>query len=78
MNRTSLMLPPELKARASRRAQQLGISLGELVRQALTEYLRPAPTSEPSDPLLDDDAVFEGDAPADVAANHDRYLYGDS
>jgi hypothetical protein len=72
------MLPPELKARAVRRAQQLGISLGELVRQALADYLRTGGPSESSDPLLGDTAVFDGEAPTDLAASHDRYLYGDS
>lgn len=30
-----------------------------------------------NDPLFSDNAVFDGDAPQDLARNHDTYLYGE-
>lgn len=77
VNRTTLMLPAELKARASQRARELGISLGELVRQAIADYLESAGPEGETDALLGDVAVCDGEAPADLAANHDRCLYED-
>ena len=35
MKRTTVMLPPELKARAMRSARERGISFGELLRRSL-------------------------------------------
>ena len=76
MQRTTLMLPPELKTRAQSRARDLGVSFGELVRRALETELSSAPgRTRKTDPLFADEAVFSGDAPADLAARHDRYLY---
>ncbi len=76
MHRTTLMLPSELKARAQGRAQELGISFGELVRQALETELSASQTrSRGEDPLFADNAVFVGEAPADLSEAHDRYLY---
>ena len=76
MDRTTLMLPSELKARAQKRAQDLGISLGQLVRQALElELGKEGADRQSADPLFADEAVWSGRAPADLAANHDRYLY---
>lgn len=77
MHRTTIMLPEDLKRRASQRAERLGISLGELIRQALDRLLvEPAP-SDASDPLLAFDNAFQGPSPPDLAQNHDAYLYGD-
>lgn len=74
MKRTTIMLPPDLKSRAERKARQDGRSFGELVRESLGRYLRSTPGA-PSDPLLADEAVFEDAAPADLSSAHDRYLY---
>lgn len=76
MNRTTLMLPAGLKARAHRRARELGISLGQLIRQALESQLTDADGERlVEDPLFADEAVWTGEAPNDLAADHDRYLY---
>ncbi len=78
MHRTTLMLPPELKARAQQRARELGISLGELVRRSIeAELSQSIDSRRAADPLFSDDAVYSGNAPSDLAARHDRYLYGD-
>jgi hypothetical protein len=75
MHRTTLMLPPDLKTRAQSRAREMGISFGELVRQALESELSAPPGRRDDDPLFADVAVFGGEAPADLSAAHDRYLY---
>ncbi len=71
------MLPPDLKSLAQKRAQEMGLSFGELIRIALTEVLSEAPPTRKEDPLLADHAVYTGEAPADLAARHDDYLYGE-
>jgi hypothetical protein len=78
MQRTTIMLPPALKMRAERRAREMGISLGELIRTSLASRVQTAARLDGNDPLLADDAVFTGNAPADVAERHDTYLYGNS
>lgn len=78
MQRTTVMLPPELKLRAQRLAHDQGVSLGGLIRQALDSLLRGSRDAiGRRDPLFTDNAVWDGDAPVDLAADHDRYLYGD-
>lgn len=69
------MLPAPLKQRAQRLARRLGISFGELVREALEATLRGHEGEVREDPLYGDDAVFGGEAPADLADRHDDYLY---
>lgn len=76
MQRTTIMLPQDLRARAQRRAGELGMSLGQYIRESLALRLNGGEHSA-EDPFFADDAVFEGDAGDDVARNHDRYLYGD-
>lgn len=77
MKRTTIMLPPELKDRASKQARKLGISLGELIRWCLGAFLDRPGELGADDPLLSDDAVFEGMVPPDTSARHDDYLYRD-
>ena len=76
MHRTTLMLPSGLKVQAQQRAREMGISLGQLIRQALESELSGAGGERRArDPLFADQAVWTGDAPVDGAANHDHYLY---
>lgn len=70
------MLPEKLRARAIDHARKAGVSLGELVREALAARLDRSLATGP-DPFLADRAVFRGPGPADLAADHDRYLYGE-
>ena len=78
MLRTTLMIPPALKARAQQRARELGISFGQLVRQAIEESLQTSETDRrEADPLFADRAVFTEETPADLSTDHDRYLYGE-
>lgn len=39
MNRTTIVLPDDIKAEALRRARAKGVSFGALVREALEKYL---------------------------------------
>ena len=78
MHRTTIMLPADLKAKAARHAREMGISLGELIRDSLANWLNRSGRPDLDDPMLSDSAVFEGPAPHDVAANHDGYLYGEA
>lgn len=75
MKRTTIMLPPELKARAMRAARERGISFGELLRQSLRATIE-GQRSVYDDPLFADSAVFEGETPEDLSTRHDDYLYG--
>jgi hypothetical protein len=68
------MLPPGLKARAEQRAREQGSSLGEVIRGALEAALE---MPQAADPLFSDDVPFRGEAPSDLASEHDRHLYDD-
>lgn len=77
LNRTTVLLPPALKSRAVRAAAEKEVSFGELVRIALELYLVKKPTLRGvQDSFLDDHLFYEGKVPADIAKNHDEYLYG--
>lgn len=76
MKRTTIMLSSELKTRAIQKANQRGISLGELIRESLETVLNNPQDRFIDDPLLTDDAVFHDQGPGDLAQNHDDYLYG--
>lgn len=76
MTRTTIMLPEGLKLRASRRARELGISLGELIRESVERRLD-AGASLGEDPLFSEVPVFEGSVPPDLSEEHDRYVYGE-
>lgn len=76
MRRTTIMLPEELRERAMKRAHRYKKSLGELIRESLEKALQETSDSEwDADPLFADKAVYDGPAPKDLAANHDRYLH---
>lgn len=77
MKRTTIMLPVDLKLKAEKKAENMGISLGELIRLSLKTQVGKKTDTVQDDPFLSDDAVFSGDAPDDFSRNHDKYLYGD-
>jgi hypothetical protein len=74
MKRTTIMLPEDLRRRALFRAKQTGVSLGELIRDSLDAALPNVTYDAERDPLFED-VIFDGPAPADLSANHDKYLY---
>lgn len=77
MQRTTIMLPEELKRRALRRARELGISFGEFVRTCMDEGVKKPNKNKgkPRDAFFADHAVWSGPAPRDGARNTDTYLY---
>ena len=77
MKRTTLMIPEDLKIRAARRANAVGISLGGFIRESLERALKSDGNVAFDDPYMNDNSVYEGDIPADLAQNHDKYLYRD-
>ena len=74
MQRTTIMLPPDLVSRAKKQAKSEGISLGELIRRSMSDRLKKKTAADP----LFDLPVFEGGTPEDLAENHDKYLYGEA
>ena len=76
MKRTTIMLPEELRVRAGERARKLGLSLGEFIRRSMEAMLGRGAGADEQDPLVADDAVYDGPVPSDLAGSHDRYLYG--
>jgi len=75
MNRTTIMLPEELKRRAQERASADGISFGELVRRSLAATVSTPPPQRTEDPLFADSGTYLGQAPSDLSEEHDQYLY---
>jgi predicted DNA-binding protein len=78
MKRTTIMIPVELKKRATERAKQMGMSLGGLIRESLENAI--ASQNENSagyseDPFFADETVYSGESPIDLSVNHDSYLY---
>lgn len=72
---TPISLPPDLAEKATREAAERGMSLPELVRVSLERIV----TSEPAaDSLFADSAVFTDAGPANLASDHDKFLYGDA
>ena len=79
MQRTTILLPTDLKAKALRRAREQGLSLGEFSRRALEAALDgPGETPRKADPLFSGVSVYDGSVPADLAANHDNHLCGEN
>jgi hypothetical protein len=69
-----LNLPPELIAALERQAAAQGLTFAEFIRKSLQRLVQEARSN---DPLFADKAVWNGDVPADLSLNHNRYLHGD-
>jgi len=80
MHRTQLLLPPDLHRRAAEAAKARRMSLGNLVRQVLREYLARSGGVQPSSETVDDVLLAEPfddpDPDPDLSSNVDHYLYG--
>ena len=77
MTRTTVMLPEKLKVQAANQAREKGMTLGEFIRESMRMNLKMKTSSKNTDPFFSDAEVFEGDAPQDIAEQHDYYLYGE-
>ena len=68
----SVPFPDDLWDKVEAAARERGLPLDEFVRQCVSTTVDP---SRVSDPLFADKRVFSGETPADLAENHDHYLY---
>lgn len=76
MHRTTIMLPEDLLAEARARAGSEGLSLAELIRRGLEQFLgHGRKADKTADPFLADNTTFSSGV-GDLAENHDTYLYG--
>ena len=76
MTRTTISLPEDLEHRAQERARSLGVSLDELIQELLETRLGDRAARRVEDPLFAEPPVYGGEKASDLAAEHDRYLYG--
>lgn len=80
MQRTQLLLPSDLHRRAAEAARVRRMSLGNLVREALKEYLARPGSAEPSAEAVDQVLLaepFEDPHPdPELSTDVDHYLYG--
>ena len=80
MHRTQLLLPRDLHRRAAQAAQARRMSLGNLVREALSEYLARSGGVEPSADAVEEVLLAEpfDDPKPDprLSIDVDHYLYG--
>lgn len=76
MQRTTIMLPPELKIEAQNCANELGISVGKLIRDSLKDRIEKNKQGKEVDLLFSRFPTFESDSPKDLSTHHDEYLYG--
>ena len=80
MHRTQLLLPQDLHRRAAQAAKARRMSLGNLVREVLREYLARSgdvqPSTEAVDEVLLGEPFDDPDPDPDLSANVDHYLYG--
>jgi len=80
MHRTQLLLPRELHRRAAEAARARRMSLGNLVREALKEYLARTGGVEPSAEVVDEILLgepFDDPEPdPQLSTDVDHYLYG--
>jgi len=74
---TPIWFPPDVLAALDRRGKQEGLGLAEQVIEMVRAFLlgEVDPILQPGDPLLVV-PVAEGSGLGDLAADHDRYLYG--
>lgn len=79
MHRTQLLLPSDLHRRAAHLAKARGMSLGNLVREALGEYLTRVGGVQPSPEAIDEVLLAEPfedpDPDPELSINVDHYLY---
>jgi hypothetical protein len=82
MRRTQLLLPTDLHRRAADAARARRLSLGSLVREALTEYLARTGTAQPTPEAVREVLLghaFEDPHPdPNLSLDVDFYLYGAS
>jgi hypothetical protein len=74
MHRTTILIPNELKRQAEQQARREGVSLSELIRRRLSESMD---TEAKPTAAFFSRQPWSGNAPAELSARHDDYLYGE-
>lgn len=77
MERTTVMMPADLKERAIYKAQKLKISFGELVRKSLEIFIDNERLYLKDDPFIADKEIYCKVVKNDLSKNHDIYIYGE-
>lgn len=78
--RIQVCVTEELHAHLAHEAQVRGLSMAEIVRQALVRYFSGDGEVHSDDPIWawgGASEVYGSSGLADLAATHDRYLYGE-
>jgi hypothetical protein len=68
----NLPFPEDLRDKAEAAARERGLTLDEFVRRCVSTTVG---QNRAADPMFSDDRVYSGNAPSDLAENHDQYLY---
>jgi len=71
------MLPGDLKGKALFKAREMGISLGELIRKSIENFIEQQNVNRDYDPFIYDNEFYEGEIESDLSVNHDKYIYGE-
>jgi hypothetical protein len=74
--RVQIMLRPEEREAVRRRARRLGVSMSEVVREALEPVVRDEQPCDEEDPFLALIGMIKDDGPTDMSVNVKHYLYG--
>jgi len=83
MVRTQVYLPRAIYNKLQSRAETYGLTLALQIREALEDYVRRLDPHALDIPLFDPTGLnllldnLTGGGPADLAENHDAYLYGE-
>lgn len=77
MTRTTIVLDTSLKKRVMKKARELEISMGELIRISLDRFLKePGDLVSTADSFFSDNVAFKDDkGVTDLSINHDQHLY---
>jgi hypothetical protein len=78
MHRTTILLSEDLRHEAENAARRRGMTLSEMIRRLLRTAVRGNKSANRErDPLFQPRRLMRHANPADIAANHDEYLYGE-
>ena len=80
MNKTTILLPDDLRNRARTLAKKRGTTLSGLIRKQLEQAVNEdesAIQNRTEDPLFSSWKPSAANTPVDLSVNHDQYLYGE-
>lgn len=77
MNRTTILLPENLKRKVNLKAKIQKLSLGEYIRKSLESSLKMGFDDLKNDPFINDKNIFIDKVETDISLRHDDYIYGE-